>query len=176
MRGLETGLGLGFFHPTVLSAPPLLNFRLSPPREPQLSRHHSDRWGEKAKSLCNYISHHAPGHQGAGLSLRPETRADPREPGGVRHERQSVGELLRSRPTAEAADPLSRSRPLESRPVLGTATSGLIWPLLLGPARCTEMLAEVRGQGLLPAFLAGVAWAPLAHLQVPRVGDLRALR
>lgn len=94
--------------------------------------------GQESKvSLWNYISHHAPRPQGARPSLRPETPADPRDPGGVQDEELSAGERLRSRPTAEVPAPynLAASRP---RPALGTYTSGLIWPLVLGPVGCAE--------------------------------------
>lgn len=123
--------------------------------------------GSKVSSW-NYISHHASRPQGARLSLKPETQADPREPGTGMKSRAPRDRQARSRRTAEVPAPLNLAG-------LSGPPPGLIWPLALGRAWRAE---PRRGPepGTVPGIPRGRGVGSRTHLQVPREGDPRALR
>lgn len=114
--------------------------------------------------------------QGAGLSLRPETRADPREPGRVGHEEQSAGGT-----SALPAHRRGRGTPITylASQAPGCPRHRHITPNMAARAGTGPVHRE-QGRGPRPGTAPGIPrWrgvgSPL-HLQVPGEGGPRALR
>lgn len=141
---------------------------------------------ENKISLRNYTSHHAPGFQGAGLSLRPETRAAPRELGGVWNEEQSGGGHPYSWPTAEVAAPhnlagfSAQACPRHRYIGPNMAACAGASPLRREPGRGPEPgtasgIPRGRGVGFLPLTPGPARGRPLGFQvrpEAPRVGAL----
>lgn len=119
--------------------------------------------------LHSPIMHPSPGCR---LSLRPETRAASGA-GGVWNEEQRRGHPPTLGPCGAAPHNLAAGFSAQACP-----RHRYIGPNMAACAGASlrKELAEVRNQGLLPAFLAGVAWASFPLLQVPREGDPWAFR